>query len=109
MINALDGWVVGDNGTILHFGFGSSIEEDVEPVFLVYPNPGNEKIFIESSDQVKINELSLFDMTGKQIIFQQKINANDLISIDVDGVSPGIYFLRIETNRKSITRKISLY
>jgi len=58
-------------------------------------NCGNEKISIQLLDT---NGLSVFSDSFTMI-------ASELI-IPVQSITPGLYFLRIDTNNESFTRKI---
>ncbi len=55
----------------------------------IYPNPGSEKIFIESSKKIK--SITLFNNQGQQVINTSIIN-----EIDVSGLSKGMYSVEIE-------------
>lgn len=56
----------------------------------VYPNPSNEKLNIQTEEQ--INHISITDITGKRILDF----IEDSHQIDVSELKPAIYILRIE-------------
>ena len=58
----------------------------------VYPNPVKDKLFIKV-DKPYDAALFIYDITGKMILAK---NQNTSESIDISGVSEGIYFIRIE-------------
>lgn len=69
---------------------------------IIYPNPVRDKLRIESPSVIKT--ISLTDIYGRRI---EKINLDDESGeIVVSRLSPGLYFLIIETGYKTITRKI---
>lgn len=68
----------------------------------VYPNPASNIIQVGNT-LGDVFELSLFDLTGKEIVRQSASN-----SIDVEAIKDGLYILRISNTEKSIykTEKI---
>lgn len=58
--------------------------------FNVFPNPVNSTLFI-SSENLQIERLTIFSMSG-QIVFSKKNTTN---SVDVSGLSEGVYFVEI--------------
>jgi FAD synthase len=80
------------------------INETFEDLFLVYPNPSNEKITIESNHKGKIKTIIL-DINGK-LIYENAFENE--VTIDVSNLKPGIYLLQMtndfghQNNRKII-------
>lgn len=65
----------------------------------VYPNPTTR--FVEVISRDKIQQIALYDGTGKKIpvkLADQKV--------DFEGLSAGIYFLSLETEKGTVTKKI---
>lgn len=108
MLEAIDGWAVGDNGTILHYNIGSSINNVKSPNFSIFPNPSHGQINIEFNQPIPQSELLLVDITGK-IIQQQTVEEN-MRSTTIDGSkkASGIYFLKIKNADFTITKKVQL-
>lgn len=76
--------------------------------FRVYPNPARNSVFIEPENyQSKQITITLLNANGK-IIDQKKYDATNNLKIPfkVNGVDPGIYFIRVHNNNLSNTRKI---
>lgn len=71
----------------------------------IFPNPSAGKIQIQSTRQ-KINRLSVINMLG-ETVERSTINSYSSI-IDLTSAIRGIYFVRAETERGSITKKIVL-
>jgi len=75
----------------------------------IYPNPANDQLFISFND-VEISDLdiSLIDLTGKEIIHKTVANdlQNDRISLNLAGVTPGLYFLKVSNSHNTITKKV---
>ncbi len=69
--------------------------------FEVYPNPGNGVFTISSTLENPIQEVSVFDFTGKKVY--QKTASGSIIKVDISGCSNGIYLLKVnETVTKVI-------
>ncbi len=78
-----------------------SVEEPLEQFIKVYPNPFEERFFVEDYEQV-IKEIKIFDNVGKLI---RKIsNTNPLQGIYTD-FSSGIYHINIESKDGRIMNK----
>ena len=76
----------------------------------VYPNPATDRIKVEvEQNKIQTVEVKLLDITGKIIREIQKSNAKDIkYSIDVEGIEPGLYFLKIIAGNEEKTYKIVL-
>lgn len=75
----------------------------------VYPVPARNTLTIDLPGTSGIEHISLIDQTGK-IIFSLSARNGDIqeqITRDVSTLSPGIYFLKIGSERENITKKIS--
>jgi hypothetical protein len=68
----------------------------------INPNPAHELLNIQCSKN--INTFELVDITGKLILMENQLS-KDNISIDLSGISPGIYFVRITDLNKSVATR----
>lgn len=68
----------------------------------LYPNPAQNSFTIRSSTDEK-QTLSLYDITGKQILSQ---NITGTTTIDVNSLENGIYFVQLKNNVGISTQKI---
>jgi len=71
--------------------------------FGCYPNPNNGVFTITTSQKNK-NRIQVYDVLGK-IVKQSEMN-NDTYTMDISDQPSGIYFVKIQTDKESITRKI---
>lgn len=67
----------------------------------IYPNPVEAVLTIETSADLTNKIATVFDMNGRKVL-NQKLTTNTL---DVSTLGSGLYFLRLESNGKSIKRK----
>jgi len=70
----------------------------------VYPNPAHDKIAINFSS-IKINNVQIVDILGN-IIYSKNINNNSELIIDKNNIVHGIYFLKLNSDDKTIVKKI---
>jgi hypothetical protein len=78
------------------------LTETAEPIWAnqiqVYPNPTTDKVFVETQNIV-IQSITVLDIAGKMI---EKINQNTPLSIK----TVGTYFLKIETDKGTVMKKV---
>ena len=72
--------------------------------FLIYPNPAQNRINIQSQEQIKVNSIQIIDNLG-QVIINQETNNIDEISVDVSNLSFGVYFIKINTDNSTANYK----
>ncbi|MDN3666934.1 glycosyl hydrolase family 18 protein [Algibacter miyuki] len=96
-------WALNYDGTrpelweLINTKFGETASLDdayVKENIQVYPNPTSTVINISNTNNLTLNNMELVDVLGKSIM---TVNSK-LESIDVQHLSEGIYFLKIEIN-----------
>ncbi|WP_204346801.1 T9SS type A sorting domain-containing protein [Psychroserpens algicola] len=70
--------------------------------FRMYPNPAKEYVIIEANT-LEITSIVMYDVLGKKVLSQDKLTNN---RIDVSDLNNGMYFLKIQSNGNSITKKL---
>ena len=62
----------------------------------VYPNPANNSLnIILPDEEIKINNLQIIDISGRQVPVQYKMNRN-IIDIDLKNQMPGFYVIKVK-------------
>ena len=74
--------------------WSESIEE-LTSLFNIYPNPVNDKLYIETLTQTQTLTVEIYDVYGRQ---QSMVNGQQSMVIDVTNLNSGIYFVKIVTN-----------
>lgn len=77
--------------------------------WLIYPNPSDGIIYLQSAiDQIsKIKNIDVFDGSGKLVYSKSPyFVSNQNIRLDLTGLRPGIYFIRIRTEQDLFTGKL---
>ncbi len=72
---------------------------------MVYPNPSSNIFNIEWAgvDEEKALQITCFDLQGRSVNIESASNSSQIQLIDA---APGIYFLQISVEDKSVTKKI---
>jgi hypothetical protein len=82
-----------------HFVSTLGIGELQPSVFHIYPNPTSEQLTIKITDNIgKINQLSVYDVLGKEYQLYHKQNGNTEYSINVSSLEPGLYLIKCLTD-----------
>ncbi|NMH29560.1 T9SS type A sorting domain-containing protein [Flavobacterium silvaticum] len=82
-------WKVYLNGGVL-----SSPEQELQASLLAYPNPVNELLYVKAGAAVLGKSFSIFDGNGRMVLSGKL--SNEINTIDMSGVSRGIYFLKVD-------------
>lgn len=81
-----------DSSKVFKFGILTKIEdEQTNKMIKIFPNPAKDFIVILLNENSKIEEVSIFDITGKIISKDNLVDAQ----INIEQLEQGIYFLRV--------------
>jgi|GEM_PF-4948656 len=70
----------------------------------LYPNPTNGRLVLEFDQVKQINQITIFDITGKQILERSNLQAKEVI--DLSDFRSGMYFITIRTDKEVITTRV---
>jgi hypothetical protein len=70
----------------------------------VFPNPANTFINIKSTNNDLICNVKLMDLNGR--ILTETSASNSIVNINLEGISKGIYFIKVQTGNNITTKKI---
>ncbi|MCF8371242.1 MAG: T9SS type A sorting domain-containing protein [Bacteroidales bacterium] len=75
--------------------------------FLIYPNPANEEVSIQLNGQLTDDLMvKIFDSSGR-VVHQENISTtSEKIKLDINGIQPGIYFIKLDNNQLSNSAKL---
>ncbi len=79
-----------------------SVENSESVSIIVYPNPAQDILTIESEGIIQ--RMSLYSVEG-QLVFDKEFNLEN-ISVNLNGLSGGIYFLQIRINDSFYIKKV---
>jgi hypothetical protein len=82
-----------------HFVSTLGIGELKPSVFHIYPNPTSEHLTIKLKENIgKINQLSVYDVLGKEYQLDNKQNGTTEYWINVSTLGPGFYLIKCQTD-----------
>jgi hypothetical protein len=98
----------GEWGEITKVEFVTTVDEDgnIELVarnFNIYPNPVNDKIYIET--EVEVEEVVVYTITGVVAGHQSMVNGQQSTVIDVTNLNSGIYFVKVVTENGEVVKR----
>ena len=73
----------------------------------IYPNPANRYIYIASKDATLFNvSITLMNNYGQIIYTKKNVNIANTISVPIDKITDGVYFLKLESKNINSVNKI---
>ncbi|ESU24819.1 hypothetical protein FEDK69T_03720 [Flavobacterium enshiense DK69] len=82
-----------------------STDSFVSSKFSVYPNPVNNVVTVTNDANVQINKVAVTDVNGRTVKTLE-FNGVTETQINVSDLNSGIYFMSIDTNEGTATKKI---
>ena len=103
-----DTMVVNTSMAIKLLGCLINVEEiDMENQVVVYPNPVSDMLNVELYDVVPNHfDCIMYDITGRNVPVEPMNINSDRMQIDLTNIKNGIYFLKVNVNNQSITKKV---
>jgi PKD repeat protein len=81
----------------------NGVEENELSNISIYPNPTNSIVYVDLND-VKALSVVITDVTGR--VVSKDFNPTGLIELELSNQSTGVYFIRINSENNSITKKV---
>ena len=78
-----------------------ALADDTSKSFKVFPVPATRSLEINTNG-TPINEVQIFSAFGLRVKSNNHLNQN---KVDISNLAPGTYFIRINTDDKTVTRK----
>jgi hypothetical protein len=86
----------------------TSMEEQDENAFTMYPNPANSELRIQNAE-LRIKGIDIYSAFGKKLSSQQPTaSSQEQVVIDVSAFPTGIYFVQLKTADKSFGKMFSV-
>jgi len=74
----------------------------IDKTILLYPNPANNTLFIQSSD-LSVTDILIYNMAGNLLQTNTGLSANN--AVDITSLAAGIYIAEIKTNEGVIRKR----
>ena len=78
--------------------------EEIDSKVEIYPNPVDDRLYIVTEDDVK--EVVVYTITGVIVGQQSTDNRQQTLTIDLSDLKSGIYFVKINTEKGNIVKRI---
>lgn len=100
------GWLIDD----IHIGQGvgycnASTEENDNSDLMIYPNPCKDVVYVNHMIEFKEGSYELYDLHGK-VLQKNSLSNEQPISIPLNHVLPGVYWIKMEIDHQSYIKKI---
>ena len=73
-----------------------------EKTFSIYPNPANNEIYISSNEIIE--EIVIYNISGQQAVINGQQSTQHTV-INISNLTPGIYFIKVNTEKENIIKK----
>lgn len=84
------------------FTEGDAVEEMTSSSFKVYPNPVNDRLYIEAESEIL--EVVVFDIFGRLQVTETPSRQGD-VTVDVVDLNSGVYFVKVVTENGEIAKR----
>ena len=81
----------------------TNVISNYENRFEIYPNPVNDKLYIETQTLTQTLTIDVYDIYGRRQ--QSTVNGQQSLSIDLSELKNGIYFIKINTEEGNIVKR----
>ncbi|HEX9601912.1 MAG TPA: T9SS type A sorting domain-containing protein [Mariniflexile sp.] len=81
-------------------------EEELNAAISMYPNPTSGQFYIKNTSLINLDKIVVYDVRGRLISQHDMTNSSKIQTINLFGVSKGLYFVKILSERAEITKKI---
>ena len=91
-------------GVAKKYAYGDMVIENEETKCDIYPNPANDRLYIETESEIE--DVVVYDVYGRVQNLSKSETQNLRNSIDVSNLKAGIYFVKINTEKGNIVKRI---
>src|SRR5690606_38844472 len=81
------------------------VNEQLTAKFTMYPNPATNVVNITNSENMVVNQVTVYDITGKQLR-THTFNNEAEIQLNVENLVSGTYMLHLQTNKGTAVKKL---
>ena len=83
----------------------ANVNEWISSKFNVYPNPATNVVNITNNDNMLVNKVSIYDVSGKHLS-TQSVNGESEIQLNIDNLANGTYILHLKTTAGMAVKKL---
>jgi len=82
-----------------------SNNEFITATFNVFPNPATNMVTITNNENIVVEQVTIYDISGK-VINTQTFNKENEVQLNVEHLARGTYMLHIQTNEGTAVKKL---
>lgn len=82
-----------------------SVNQQLAAKFNMYPNPATSLVTITNSENMPVQQVTIYNSNGKQLS-RKTFSNNSEIQLNVEHLASGTYMLHIETNEGTAVKKL---
>ena len=82
---------------VIHDIAHNDVPENAEEAIAVYPNPVRDRLMVKAED---LQSVEIYNLVGQQVMF----STSDVVDMGV--LNQGIYFVRINADGKTVTKRV---
>lgn len=82
--------------------------EEAEEQVKLYPNPANDKIYVEMNGAEELKEIRIYSLTGQLLHVYAKMTDVVENGLDLPNLNTGLYIFEIESNNKVYREKVKI-
>ncbi len=82
-----------------------SVDEVLSQKFNLYPNPATNVVNITNNENMFVEQVAIYDVTGKQLS-TQTFNKEAEIQLNVENMAIGVYLLHIKTKEGTAVKRL---
>jgi hypothetical protein len=82
---------------VIHDIAHNDVPENAEEAIAVYPNPVRDRLMVKAED---LQSVEIYNLVGQQVL----VSTFDIV--DMSDLNQGIYFVRINTDGKTVTKRV---
>lgn len=88
----------------------TGVEANSDHQINIFPNPANEKIYVEFNSNDDVKEIIIFDIFGNVVIdkFKNIQIGRGYSIINLDNLASGFYIIKLNINNKILTKPITI-
>ena len=100
----IDGKETGHSNEVCIKTLGESLEELTSSIN-IYPNPVNDRLYIETLTLTQTLTVEIYDVYGRRQVTETPSHQGNLV-IDLSNLKSGIYFVKINTEKGNVVKRI---
>ncbi len=80
--------------------------ENEKTTFEILPNPASEYLLVKLNNEVVAGKINLIDLQGKVVLEKTIKPTDDILNLDISGLSKGLYMFKISNSEINYTKKL---